>query len=102
MKGRVVFVTGGTGYLGRPLLAALLARGHTVRALVRPGSEHRLPAGVQAVRGDALSAASYAAAVPPADTLVHLIGTPHPSPSKARQFRDVDLVSVQAARYFLT
>ena len=30
-----VFVTGGTGYLGRPLIEALLARGHTVRALTR-------------------------------------------------------------------
>jgi uncharacterized protein YbjT (DUF2867 family) len=29
-----VFVTGATGYLGRPLIAALLARGDDVHALV--------------------------------------------------------------------
>jgi uncharacterized protein YbjT (DUF2867 family) len=39
---RQVFVTGGTGYLGGALLPALLARGHRVRALVRPGSEAKL------------------------------------------------------------
>ena len=34
-----VFVTGGTGYVGRPLIAALIARGHVVHALVRPESK---------------------------------------------------------------
>lgn len=38
-----VFVTGGTGYLGTPLIRALVKRGHSVRALVRPGSEKKLP-----------------------------------------------------------
>ncbi len=92
-----VFVTGGTGYMGRPLIQELLTRGHSVRALVRPGSTGKLPAGVEEAIGDALDAASFAALVPPADTLVHLVGTPHPSPLKARQFREVDLVSVRAA-----
>jgi uncharacterized protein YbjT (DUF2867 family) len=32
-----------------------------------------------------------------ADTFVHLVGTPHPNPSKAKQFEDVDLVSIRAA-----
>jgi len=53
---RDVFVTGGTVYLGRPLIEALLGRGHTVRALARPGSAARLPAGATAVVGDALEA----------------------------------------------
>ena len=39
-----VFVTEGTGYIGRPL-AELLRRGHSVRALVRPGSGGKLPDG---------------------------------------------------------
>lgn len=97
-----VFVTGGTGYMGRALLAALQARGHTVRALVRPGSEARLPAGTPHVLGDALRAESYAQHVAPADTLVHLVGVPHPSPAKALEFERVDrvagLAAVEAAR----
>ncbi|MGZ5002324.1 MAG: NAD-dependent epimerase/dehydratase family protein, partial [Chthoniobacterales bacterium] len=39
-----VFVTGGTGYMGRRLIPLLVQRGHKVTALVRPGSEGRLPA----------------------------------------------------------
>jgi uncharacterized protein YbjT (DUF2867 family) len=94
---RDVFVTGGTGYLGRPLIAALLARGHTVRALTRQASASRLPAGAIPVAGNALEPAGWSERVAPADTFVHLIGTPHPSPLKAAQFQAVDLVSIKAA-----
>jgi len=38
-----VFITGATGYLGRPLVGRLLERGHHVRALVRPDSRGKLP-----------------------------------------------------------
>jgi uncharacterized protein YbjT (DUF2867 family) len=94
---RCVFVTGATGYMGRALISELLVRGHRVRALARQGSERRVPAGAETVVGDALAAESFAHAVAPADTLVHLIGTPHPSPAKAASFRAVDLPSVDAA-----
>ena len=83
--------------MGRALIPTLLARGHAVRALARPGSAGRVPAGAQVVLGEALVAASFAEAVAPADTLVHLVGTPHPSPAKAASFRAVDLPSVDAA-----
>jgi len=33
----------------------------------------------------------------PGDTLIHLVGTPHPSPSKSEQFEKVDLVSIRAS-----
>jgi uncharacterized protein YbjT (DUF2867 family) len=97
MASHDVFITGGTGYIGGALIPALLARGHSVRALVRPGSEARLAAGATAVSGNALDAATFRDAVAPADTLVHLVGTPHPSPAKAQQFREVDLPSITAA-----
>ena len=92
-----VFITGATGFLGRPLASALVARGCEVRALVRPGSEARLPAGCTAVVGDALVGESYAAAVSPGDVFVHLVGVAHPSPRKALAFRTVDLASVEGA-----
>lgn len=92
-----MLVTGGTGYLGRALLPQLQSRGHRVRALVRAGSEAKLPRGVEAVVGDPLRAEEIAAALPGIDSVVHLVGVPKPSPLKARQFRAIDLVSVQAA-----
>jgi uncharacterized protein YbjT (DUF2867 family) len=88
-----VFVTGGTGYIGRRLIPELIRRGHTVRALVR--SEKKLPAGAIAVRGNALDASTFAHQVAPSDTFVHLVGVAHPSPSKAEEFRNIDLVSVR-------
>ena len=94
---RFVFITGATGYMGRSLIPALLARGHRVRALVREASAHRVPPGAETVVGNVLDSASFADAIAPADTLVHLIGTPHPSPAKAASFQAVDLTSVDAA-----
>lgn len=94
---RHVFVTGGTGYIGRRVIAALIARGHLVRALARPGSEKKLPAGCSPIVGDALDAASFQGVVAPADTVIHLVGVAHPSPSKAAAFRSVDLASARAA-----
>ena len=92
-----VFVTGGTGYVGRPLIKQLLERGHQVQALVRPGSEGKVPAGCQAVLGDALDGKSYAAKIAPADTFVQLVGVSHPSPAKAAEFRSIDLASGRGA-----
>jgi uncharacterized protein YbjT (DUF2867 family) len=97
VSGRCVFVTGATGYVGRALIPALLARGHRVRALCRAASAARVPPGAEVIVGDALVASSFAPAVAPADTLVHLVGTPHPSPAKAASFRAIDLVSAHAA-----
>jgi len=91
-----LLVTGGTGYVGRHLIPALLARGHRVRALARETSLVRVPAGAQAVVGDALDVDSVAAALRPDDTVVHLVETPHPSPAKAKQFEEIDLASIRA------
>jgi len=93
---RSVFVTGATGYLGSALIPALLARGHRVQALARKESAQHIPRGAETVLGDALDSASFASAIS-ADTLVHLIGTRHPSPAKAASFQAVDLASVDAA-----
>jgi nucleoside-diphosphate-sugar epimerase len=91
-----IIITGGTGYIGQHLVPALLARGHRVRVLTRPESAKRVPAGAETVVGDALDAEAVVAAFRADDSVIHLIGTPHPSPAKAEQFKQVDLVSIRA------
>lgn len=83
--------------MGRHLIPELVRAGHEVRALVRPGSESKLPASCSSVTGDALDANSYAHQIAPADTFVHLVGVSHPNPLKPEQFRDIDLKSAQEA-----
>jgi uncharacterized protein YbjT (DUF2867 family) len=90
---RSIFITGGTGYMGLRLIPRLLEHGHEVRALVRPGSGKKLPAGCVPVLGNALEGNTYADKISPADTFVQLVGVTHPSPAKAEEFRQVDLVS---------
>jgi NAD+-dependent farnesol dehydrogenase len=67
-----VLLTGGTGYLGGRVAAALVAAGHDVRLLCRPGRETAIPAGARAVRGDVRDAASVRAALDGCDALVHM------------------------------
>jgi uncharacterized protein YbjT (DUF2867 family) len=83
--------------MGRRLAAELRQRGHRVRALVRPGSEGKAPPDCQIYTGDALDASTYRDHVVGAATLVHLVGVAHPSPSKADEFRRIDLPSIHAA-----
>lgn len=68
-----MLVTGATGYLGRPLVALAAARGHRVRAFVRPGSEPKVPAGVEIARGDALVTRDLIAALSEGDTPAPMI-----------------------------
>ncbi len=92
---RDVFITGGTGYLGRDLVPILALRGHRVRALVRSGSEWRVPPGCTMVKGDPLIGELFRDALRPGDTFIQLVGTPKPAPWKGRQFREVDLASAR-------
>jgi uncharacterized protein YbjT (DUF2867 family) len=92
-----VFITAGSGYMGRRLIPRLVSYGHHVRALVRPQSQSKLPPGCTPVWGDALDATSYGDQVQPATTFVQLVGVAHPSPAKAAEFRSIDLVAGREA-----
>jgi len=95
MISRNIFITGGTGYVGRALIPRLLERGHHVRALIRQGSQKRLSGNCEAVIGNPLDASTFEAQIQPSDTFVQLVGVPHPSPAKAAEFRSIDLVSAR-------
>jgi uncharacterized protein YbjT (DUF2867 family) len=86
-----VFVTGGTGYVGKRLIPLLHEEGHEVVALVREQSRAKLPWNCTPAIGDALNGDTYARFVEGCDTFVQLVGVAHPSPRKAAQFREIDL-----------
>lgn len=68
-------VTGANGFLGRHVVAALLARGVEVRALVRPAvrlDELRWPASVEVFRADLRSARDLERAFDGVEVLMHL------------------------------
>jgi dihydroflavonol-4-reductase len=67
-------LTGGTGFVGSAVARALLARGHAVVALVRPGSDRANLAGldVALVEGDLTDPASLARAVAGCRHVMHV------------------------------
>ena len=70
------FVTGGSGFIGRNIVAKLVDRGYEVRALVRsPESAAILsPLGVHLVRGDVTDIASMREAMRGCDIVFHVAG----------------------------
>ncbi len=94
-KTHKIFIAGGTGYIGQALIPKLLKHNYSVHCLVREKSISKLPVGCKVITGNALDSNSYKEKIYPADTFIHLVGVSHPSPSKADQFREIDLVSLQ-------
>jgi len=92
-----VFITGGTGYIGRRLIKILLAEGVAVTALVREKSVNKLPVGCTPVIADPFDPASYAKSIPANSTFIHLLGVSHPGPKKKALFNSVDLASLKAS-----
>ena len=70
-----------------------MQRGHSVAAVVRQQSQDKLPAGCTAIAGNALDHTTFVEHVRGADTLCATGGVAHPSPAKAQQFREIDLVA---------
>ena len=92
-----VFITGGTGYIGIRMIRQLISKGHHVIVVVRKGSEHKVPAGAAIVVADPFDAASFHKTIPPNAVFVQLLGVSHPSPKKAKQFKEIDLRSVRSS-----
>ena len=72
--GDVTVVTGGTGFVGAAVIRHLVEAGHRIRALVRPGSDRRLLAGLplEIVDGDLMEAASLRQVLTGCLTLFHV------------------------------
>lgn len=86
-----VFVTGGTGFVGRAVIAALRAHGHAVRCLVRRGSERDLRGlgAIERVEGDVLVREGLDADIAGCDAVVHLVGIIREQPGAGVTFERV-------------
>ncbi|MGB3716685.1 MAG: NAD-dependent epimerase/dehydratase family protein [Candidatus Promineifilaceae bacterium] len=70
------FVTGGTGFIGRPLIRKLLKRGYSVSALTRSeqGAADLASLGAETVRGDIFNVSSMREGMRGSDVVFHLAG----------------------------
>lgn len=83
-----VFVTGGTGFVGRQVLQRLSAAGHQTVCLVRPGSEGKLPRlpGLTTRFGDVTDPASLIGALAGCQAVIHLVGILRELPARKVTF----------------
>ena len=84
-----VFLTGGTGFVGSEVLRQLVAAGHTVRCLVRPGSEEKLAVteGVEIHNGDVTMANTLQGGLEGCDAVIHLVGIIRDFPTRGITFQ---------------
>jgi uncharacterized protein YbjT (DUF2867 family) len=94
---RRVFVTGGTGFVGRAVIQALRAEGFAVRCLVRRGSERDLRGfgAIERVEGDVMARQTLDEGIAGCDAVVHLVGIIRESPATAATFERVHVQGTQ-------
>jgi len=97
---REILVTGGTGFLGRHLCRALIARRILPRLLVRVGSEGRIPEDVRracrVTPGDVTNRECVENAAQSTGAIVHLAGIIREVPARGETF---ERVHVEATRH---
>jgi NADH dehydrogenase len=86
-----VFVTGATGFVGRAVVQALRADGHSVRCLVRRGSERDLRGlgAIERVEGDVLVRQGLEDGMAGCQAVLHLVGIIREQPPRGVTFEQV-------------
>lgn len=94
---RRVFVTGGTGFVGRAVIQALRAEGYAVRCLVRRGSEQDLRGfgAIERVEGDVMARQTLDDGMSGCDAVVHLVGIIRERPASGSTFERVHVQGTQ-------
>ena len=88
-----IFLTGATGYVGRQIVRDLVKGGHSISALVRRGSEGRVPeelgGKITIIFGDLQHPEEYRAALQRCDAVINLPGLLREFPRKGITFEEV-------------
>ncbi len=93
-----VFVTGGTGFIGQRVIAALVDAGAHVTVLIRPEHEERLGIlrrHVRMVYGDVWNSASLKGRSRGHGVVIHLVGSIRAQPERGLTFHQLNLVSAR-------
>lgn len=95
-----IFVTGGTGFVGKEVVRLLAGTGHHVVALVRSGSEGKLPKipHVSVHIGDVTEPDSLLRGMQGCDVVIHLVGIIREYPERGVTF---ERLHVDATRHVL-
>src|SRR5436189_6064575 len=95
------FVTGASGFIGANLVHELNARGHQVKALLRPNSDLRglADADYETIEGDVLDTDSLARGLKGCDWCFHVAGSYH---LWLRDYAPMYAANVEGTRNVLT
>ena len=93
-----VFITGGSGFVGREIVSELLRRNHSVTALARSSNAFSEEPGVTPVSGDITDVEPWIRALENCDAVIHLVGIIREFPGKGITF---DKLHTEATRNIL-
>ena len=88
-----VFITGGSGFVGRAVIHQLLTSGHSVRALIRQAGGLFHFSNVETVVGDTTQPDSLRNQLTGCDAVIHLVGIIREFPAKGITFQQLHVES---------
>jgi len=88
-----LFITGGSGFVGREVISQLVALGHQVRALTHRNDV--LDSAVETVGGDIGEVDSLSGSLKGCDAVIHLVGIIRESPAKGVTFAKLHVEATQ-------
>ncbi|MBK8485050.1 MAG: NAD(P)H-binding protein [Saprospiraceae bacterium] len=87
---QTIFITGASGYIGTRFMQNIDKSLFRIIALVRNGSEHKVPPGIEILIADVFNPESWKEHIPKDCIFIHLLGVAHPSPQKKAAFLNID------------
>jgi len=88
-----VFITGGSGFVGREIIRQLIAGNHSVRALVRKADALENFSGIETIVGDTTRSETLRDQLTGCDAVIHLVGIIREFPGRGITFNKLHVES---------